>query len=142
MNLADIEDIFNLNIKRCISNAGTLALAWTEPVNNIPFQPEFCIVRSITLNSDQNNTGEVYVVQSSLLNKPLVAIQPNDSLAPQTTIAMKKFFQSIEFSVSEISTTNTLITPAALAGTWFLSIDLDFIKLRKRTQYDPNKVIY
>lgn len=139
INLQDVEDVKHVVVFQCISNAGTPKPNFTWNQNNIQFQPDFVIIRQITLNYGTTNTN-VYVLSCDITNDPIASFCPSTGVSfhPQTLIATKKPIQQMTFSIGQVTTTNTLGTPT-MAGTWMIAIEMDFIKLKK---YDVTKVQY
>lgn len=130
----EIEDVKNVTFSRCISSANTPRLPFYVNLNNIPFAPDFVALRSITITTDTAAAGSLYLLYSNLINDYICSF-PGVSSRGQidSLIATRKPVQQIEFNIQQVDTsgTGTIIAPT-LTGTWYLSLTMDFIKLKNR----------
>lgn len=134
-SLKDVEQTKTVLVFANISNAGTEQFPFIHQIQNLGFQPDFFIVRSVTVNMTlANQTDNTYAVFSDLVNDyictfPGVASTNN----PNAVFAIKKPVQQATFDIKEVDTVaspnpNQLIAPT-LAGDWFIEILIEFIKL-------------
>lgn len=142
LSLSEIEEVKNVLVYQCISVAGTVNSPVYFNMNNIQFQPDFAIIRSLIVTAGTANANQ-YCLYSNLGDQLIASFggaSANGTLAnggtftsnPNTLVSVKNGIQQIFFEVRQVDNTTTpgLKSPT-LAGTWYLSVSIDFIRLRK-----------
>ena len=128
-----------IQISRNLTFYGALSLAGVVNSNvacpaNIGFEPDYAVIKHITINTDQANYDNVYVLFSSLdLGSPITSFGIPGNITPNLLInCNNKRVDQLTFFVSQVgSTTTSTLGAPSLPGTWFMGITIDFIKLKQ-----------
>lgn len=138
MDISDIEDTYVYNIRQCYSNAGTLQTQFTIALSNLPWKPEFAILREVHSQSSLTTDGNIYTLQEQNISPVgmLCTFPLRASFSPQTVFALKKPFQNLQFQINQIDTASGggVLPVSAIANSAFLSIQLEFVKMRPKVK--------
>ena len=141
LNLQDVEDIFNVLVYTKMSDNGVVNSPFYFNINNIPFSPQFMIIRNVITNIDNGNDTNMYVLTNSITKLPILPFNGISGIyCPQVSIALKQAVQQVAFEIYMIdtpvfpSTESSLIT-ATLAGDNYLTMSIDFVRMKKYDQF-------
>lgn len=138
MDLSNITNTKTITLTNCLVNNGTLTAVWRTNVN-LPFKPDFAIIRDVVFNTTQAADKTVYVVQSDLSADPLFSFPGTASGFSKSIgniIKLGSMFNSISCQIMEIDTTGKLIPTTVMGGGGvfaYISITIDLVQLKNKS---------
>jgi hypothetical protein len=142
---SEIRDIKTIIVSWCVSNTSSVQASITQVVNNMSFQPDLAIIRSIIFNTTKVIAdGNMYIIWSDLTNDYIGTFGGVDNgivgspviVTPNTTIMIKKPIDSLRFQLFQISNTNATLSQvvplSSITSDYqsFLAITIDFIQVK------------
>ena len=122
MNFGDIEKIKNISVPIAILNkAGTLNTVFDYSINNLDFIPDYAILTSVTSITDIQAESDVLktpsktvyaIVCNNFATEPICPFNCiTSTINMNITIPVKKFIQSLRFSLVQVSEIGTYVPP-------------------------------
>lgn len=140
---SDVEEIKTIMAFSRIASGGNPSPSWITSCNNIQFQPDFVILKSVSLNT-ANATNATLLVYSDLTNDIICQFPAVSGFSHlNSRLVLRKPINQISFWVMAVGPTNSPsvipVTNALLGngGDVYICIELELVKLKK---YDNHRV--
>lgn len=131
-NLRDIQYQKSITLQACISNAGVVNTNPVFNLNNLNFQPDYIVVNQINCTFDliTDSVNQLFTINSNISQDVLGTFsgQTTSPSSPLTIVKCQAPFQTIQLQITALDTSGNQTTPV-MAHDWFLSIQLNLIKL-------------
>jgi hypothetical protein len=149
VDLKDIVEVYNASITYNIGfgNPFTLSnLNYNFPINDISFQPNFALIKNISVSSPTAN-NRVYRIVSNISLRPLITFKNASNLvwSPERIIPIRFPINNIQLDLQELTiganntldwsgpTSNPALDPLTTPIT--LNIEIDFVSISGRKDF-------